>query len=131
MFDLEIHMPNRPGELARMGRALGAAGVGVEGGGMFLASGTGIAHFLVTDDRAALTALAAAGVPVAACREVLTLRLRQDQPGQLGALTAAMAEAGVNIETLYSDHDHRLVLLVDDQEAAERVQSGWTSGHSS
>ena len=27
-----------------------------------------------------------------------------------------MAEAGVNIEVLYSDHDHQLILVVDDLE---------------
>jgi hypothetical protein len=128
VFDLEIHLSDRPGELARFGRTLGQAGVSVEGGGMFVAAGTGVAHFLVADDRAALAALDAEGIPVVACREVLTVRLRQDQPGQLGALTDAMARAGVNIETLYSDHDHRLVLLVDDVGAATRVQAAWAAG---
>ena len=41
-------------------------------------------------------------------------RLKQDVPGQLGLLTRRMAEAGVNIEVLYSDHDHQLILVVDD-----------------
>jgi hypothetical protein len=46
-------------------------------------------------------------------------------PGQLGALTRAMAEAGVNIEVLYSDHDHQLVLVVDDVERGRSVSEQW------
>jgi hypothetical protein len=37
-------------------------------------------------------------------------------PGQLGKITRRMFEAGVNIEVLYSDHDHQLTLVVDDIE---------------
>jgi hypothetical protein len=33
-------------------------------------------------------------------------RLKQEVPGQLGLLARRMAEAGANIEALYSDHDH-------------------------
>jgi hypothetical protein len=36
-----------------------------------------------------------------------------------------MAEAGVNIEVLYSDHAHRLVLVVDDLEAGRAVSEAW------
>jgi hypothetical protein len=45
---------------------------------------------------------------------VLVQRLNQGEPGQLGKITRRMAEAGVNIEILYSDHDHQLILVVDD-----------------
>jgi hypothetical protein len=37
-----------------------------------------------------------------------------------------MAEAGVNIEVLYSDHDHRLVLVVDDLARGQEVAAAWT-----
>jgi len=37
-----------------------------------------------------------------------------------------MAEAGVNIETLYSDHDHQLILVVDDLEKGRAVSEAWT-----
>jgi hypothetical protein len=36
-----------------------------------------------------------------------------------------MAEAGVNIEVLYSDHDNRLVLVVDDFDAGRQVSVAW------
>lgn len=125
MFDIEMRMRNQRGELARMGAALGQAGVNVEGGGMFLVGEVGVAHFLVADPKSAVPALEAAGLDVAACREVVSLRLDQDKPGQLGKVTAAMAQAGVNIEVLYSDHDHQLILLVDDADAGRRLRDEW------
>jgi hypothetical protein len=40
-----------------------------------------------------------------------------------------MAEAGVNIEVLYSDHDHRLILVVDDLKRGRAVAAAWTQEH--
>ncbi|MBT8216207.1 MAG: amino acid-binding ACT domain-containing protein [Acidimicrobiia bacterium] len=127
MYDVAIDMANHPGQLALMGRTLGEAGVSVEGGGMFLVGDVGVAHFLFEDGPAARTALEAVGFTVRDCREVVTVRLRQDEPGQLGKLTGLMAEAGVNIEVLYSDHDHRLILIVDDVAAASGVAAAWAT----
>jgi hypothetical protein len=36
-----------------------------------------------------------------------------------------MAEAGVNIEVLYSDHDHQLILVVDDLARGREVSEAW------
>lgn len=105
MKDLTIALENRPGALAEMGEALRRAGVSVEGGSAWVVGGQGVAHFLVADGRAARSALESAGIPVLAERDVVVQRLKQDVPGQLGLLTRRMADAGVNIEVLYSDHD--------------------------
>ena len=56
MQDVAVSLDHRPGELARMGEALGRAGVSIEGGGAFLAGGKGIAHFLFHDGAAARAA---------------------------------------------------------------------------
>jgi prepilin-type processing-associated H-X9-DG protein len=90
-----------------MGEALGQAGVSVEGGGVFVAGGVGVAHFLFVDGHAAR-------------------RLRQDEPGQLGKIARRMAEAGVNIEVQYSDHDHQLILVVDDLAKGRAAADAWT-----
>jgi hypothetical protein len=39
-----------------------------------------------------------------------------------------MAEAGVNIRVLYSDHDHQLILVVDDLEKGRTVSEEWRKG---
>lgn len=120
-------MNNEPGELARMGEALGAAGHSVEGGGMWVVGGQGVAHFLFDDGPGAQAILEAAGYDVPACRPVIVQRLKQEVPGQLGMLCRRMAAAHVNIEVLYSDHDHRLVIAVaeSDAAAAEAVATAW------
>lgn len=125
MQDLTIALDDRPGALAAMGDALGRAGVSIEGGGAFVVDGRGVAHFLFADGDAARRALEDAGIHVLAARDVVVQRLHQGQPGQLGTLTRRMAEAGVNIEVLYSDHDHQLVLVVDDIATASVVSEAW------
>ncbi len=129
MYDLTIRLENRPGALAEMGEALGKAGVSIEGGGTFVVNDDGIAHFLFEDGDAARDALEKADIAVVACREVLVQKLKQDMPGQLGLLTRMMADAGVNIEVLYSDHAHQLILVVDDAEAGARVSHQWQGLH--
>jgi hypothetical protein len=126
MIDLTIELDDRPGALAEMGRALGQAGVSIEGGGMWVVDGRGVAHFLVHDGAAARAALQRAGIAVLAERPVLILRLNQDVPGQLGELTGRMAEAGVNIAVQYSDHAGQLILVVDDARRGRSVSEAWT-----
>ena len=126
MKDLEIALENRPGALAEMGEALGAAGVSIEGGGVF----GSVAHFLFHDADAdqARAVLEAAGIRVVAVHDVLVQKLRQDEPGQLGKIARRMAQAGVNIEVQYSDHDHNLILVVDDYERGGVVTEEWMRG---
>jgi len=127
MFDIAFDLPDEPGALAHFGEALGAAGVSLEGGGVFTVAGIGRAHFLVEDGEAARQALARAGIGTASVRPVLIRRLRQGAPGELGAIARALAEAGVNIETQYSDHANRLILVVDDMEAGEQATMDWAA----
>ena len=127
MYDVAIELPGQPGSLARFGEALGAASVCLEGGGVFTVDGVGHAHFLVVGGEAARVALEQAGLGTATVRPVLIRRLKQEVPGQLGAIARALGDAGVNIETQYSDHANRLILVVDDMETAERVTSDWAA----
>jgi hypothetical protein len=125
MRDLAIRLENRPGALAEMGEALGNAGVSVEGGGAFLFDGQAIAHFLFEDAAAARKALEEEGITVLDDREVLVQKLKQDQPGQLGKIARLMAEAGVNIEVIYSDHQNQLILVVDNVGKGRAVSERW------
>ncbi|MEP6862401.1 MAG: OsmC family protein [Deltaproteobacteria bacterium] len=119
--DLAVKLPDRPGALAELGEVLGNAGVSLDGGGGF----GGIVHFLVRDAEAATAALRGAEIEVLGVRDVLELRLDQARPGQLGSLSRALGDAGVTIECVYSDHDHQLILVVDDPEAASRAIAAW------
>ena len=125
MQNISLELPHQPGALARFGEALGQAGISLEGGGVFMTDGRAIANFLVADGAAAAKALASAGLEVMAVRDVLVLKLRQGQPGQLGKLSRRMADAGVNLELQYSDHHNQLVLIADDMDRAGAVARTW------
>jgi len=109
--DIEVLLDDRPGALAELGEVLGAAGVSLEGGGVFSHSGIATAHFLVADADRAQAALDAAHIGPVTVSEVVLLRLDQGAPGQLGKVARLMADAGVNLRTQYSDHDNQLVLV--------------------
>ena len=122
--DIGVDLDDAPGALATFGETLGAAGVSLEGGGAWTVDDRGRAHFLVRNADAAVVALRRAGI-IGVPRPVLIERLVQGVPGQLGRLTRALADAGVNIEVLYTDHDHRLVLVVDDVARGAEVCRRW------
>jgi len=127
MKDVAIALDHRPGALADLGETLGRAGISVEGGGVWTFDSAAVAHFLFADDAPVEPVLAAAGFRVLAEREVVTVRLRQEEPGQLGTIARRMADAGVNIEVQYSDHDHQLILVVDDLPRGREVARTWAA----
>lgn len=118
--DLTVVLQDRPGELARLGQATGAAGVNIEGMCAFTGEGRGIIHILVADERAAVAheALENAGMGVADEREVLVIDV-EDRPGTLGELARSLGEANVNIELAYTTFGGvKLVVATDDIESA-------------
>ena len=125
MYDIHVMLPDNPGTLGQFGILMGRAGVSLEGGGMFTLGGAGHAHFLVGDGAAAARAAEQGGLEVVAVREVLVRRLKQEVPGQLGAICSALGEASVNIITLYSDHANQLILVTEDIDKARRVTAEW------
>jgi hypothetical protein len=118
--DLTVVLKDRPGELARLGEATGAAGVNILGMCAFTGEGRGIIHVLVDDAQAgaARRALEDAGMGVADEREVLVVDV-EDRPGTLGELARTLGEANVNIELAYTTFGGvRLVVATDDLESA-------------
>ncbi len=113
MQDVTVLLEDAPGALARMGEALGAAGVSIEGGGAFTIQGRSEGHYLFHDGEAARVVLEAAGMTVLAVRPVLLTRLEQALPGSLGRFCRDLADRGVNIVVQYSDHANRLVLVTE------------------
>ncbi len=128
MKDLEIRLDDQPGTLAKMGEVLGAAGVSLEGGGVFVHEGQGWAHFLVEDGVAGKHALEQAGIEVMRVNEVLIQKLKQEVPGQLGKITRILAEENINILAQYSDHYNQLILVVDDYEKGKIISDNWRKG---
>lgn len=128
MKDITIHLQDKPGALAEMGEILGATGVSLEGGGVFVHNGKGIAHFLVEDAEKAKQALSAKGIEVASIHPVLIQKLIQDVPGQLGKICRLMAKNNINILVQYSDHYNHLILVVDDHEKGKIISDNWAKG---
>jgi hypothetical protein len=128
MKDITIHLQDKPGALAEMGETLGAAGVSLEGGGVFVYNGKGIAHFLVEDAEKARQALEAKGITVTSINDVLIQKLKQDMPGQLGKICRLMAKNNINILVQYSDHSNQLVLVVDNYEKGKIISGNWAKG---
>jgi hypothetical protein len=118
--DLTVVLTDEPGQLAKLGSATGEAGVNIQGMCAFTGEGRGIIHLLVPDAAAerAVSALEQAGMGVADRRPVLVVDI-EDRPGSLGELARELAEAGVNIELLYTTFGGvKLVIATDDLESA-------------
>ncbi|WP_428242730.1 hypothetical protein [Gynuella sp.] len=127
MQDIHIILKNTPGELAHFGELLGKNGVGLEGGGVFTVNTQSHAHFLVENGERARDILIDNGFEVVAVINPIIRRLKQEQPGELGAITKALADKGVNIITQYSDHHNRLILITDNDTLAEQATTDWTA----
>ena len=125
MRDLEIKMINKPGSLAKLGEVLGQAGISILGGGVFTAAESSIAHFLLEDTTSTKNVLEENGFEIIKENEILIQRLNQGKPGQLGKISRMMADAGVNIEVMYSDHENQLILVVDNLEKGRQVSEKW------
>ena len=128
MKDLAIIIKDQPGALAAMGNILGRAGVSLEGGGVFVHGGKGIAHFLVEDAEMGKSELEKHGIEVVGINKVLIQKLKQDVPGQLGKICRIMGENNVNILVQYSDHANQLILVVDDYEKGVEISKKWSKG---
>jgi hypothetical protein len=112
--DLTLYLDDEPGELARVGDVLGAAGANIAGL-CALTTGGGQAelHILVHDATAAFEALHAAGVRIAAEQEVLVLDI-EDRPGALGEIAHKLGAARINLTLAYLATNTRLVLAADN-----------------
>jgi hypothetical protein len=122
MKDLTVSLEDRAGELARMGEALGAAGINIEGMAAMTAEGRGIIHLLVVDAAATRTALEGAGIKVEGEADPMIAEFPADQidrPGTMGNMARAVADAGVNIKVVYLATKNRGVMVTSDNAKAK------------
>jgi hypothetical protein len=118
-----VELPNRPGSLAMLSEAVAERGINISGAAGATAGQVGSMAFTTDDDAATRTVLGEHGwvfreVPV------VTASL-EDKPGTLAAAARRLADAGVNIETMFpagaDGSKVRMAFGVDNAEAAARA----------
>lgn len=114
--DLTISTEDRPGELAKIGEALGNAGINIEGVSGFAVEGRGVIHLCVLDAGPAKDALDAAGIKIEGESEALLVGPLPGsaEPGTLGAMARRVADAGINVRAVYLATGDRGVMVTDD-----------------
>ena len=119
MKDLTIGVEDRIGALADLGEATGKAGVNIEGISGDNRQGE-LLHVLVEDAAATRQALEGAGFEVRDERDVVVVEVEvEDRPGTLGEVARKLADAGVNIDLVYTTFGGvKVVLGVDDADKA-------------
>ena len=121
--DLTISLGDHPGSLAKVGEALGKAGVNIEGICGVTVQGKGVIHILVADASKARRALEANHIDVAKETEVVVLDV-EDRPGTLGNVARRLANAGVNLQLAYLATSTRLVIGADDLDKVRAAVEG-------
>jgi hypothetical protein len=118
--DLTVILEDRPGSLAKVGEALGRAGVNIDGICGVTVAGKGTVHILVEDAKKARRALEASHIDVAKETDVLVIPV-EDRPAVLGNVARRLANAGVNLNLAYLATSTRLVIGADDLEKAREA----------
>jgi hypothetical protein len=120
-YDFTIVVPHSKGSLANLAEELGRERINIEGLCAVEQNGSVIFHLLTTDKTATTRAIAKVGYKVTKETEVIVERV-EDRSGMLGKVTRHLAEAGINLTTVYLATDTRLVLGCENISALE---SAW------
>ena len=91
----DVQLDNRPGELARLARALGARGIDIRHIGSVGAGELGCAFITTSDDQATREVLHGLGHPYIEGAPILVEV--HDEPGGLADAAERLAAAGVNV----------------------------------
>jgi hypothetical protein len=118
-----VELPNRPGSLAMISEAIAERGINITGIAGATSGELGSVSFTTDDDSGTRNALGEKGWVY---REVPVVSVSlDDRPGSLAAATRRLADAGINIETMFAtgkDGDKvKIAFGVDTPEAAERA----------
>jgi hypothetical protein len=120
-YDFTIVAPHTKGSLANLAEEMGREKINIEGLCAVEHNEGGIFHLLTTDKAATTRAIAKVGYKVTRETEVIVERV-EDRPGMLGNVTRRIADAGINLTTVYLATDTRLVLGCENVSALE---SAW------
>ena len=120
MIEFSLRLANRPGQLATLSRSLADAGVNIETLAALSADGESLVRLMVADAAEARRVLQETGISFEE-RPVLDTFL-PNRPGALAEVTEELANAGVNIDSIYLLHSNaeglHFAVTVDDPEAA-------------
>ena len=111
--DFALCLPTRPGTLLRVAQALGRAGVNIDGACGVESGDAAVLHVIVSDAELARRTLLNAGVEICGEQPVSVLAV-ENRPGSAAALLRHVADAGVNVNLLYTTLDGRVVLGSDE-----------------
>ena len=120
--DFMVVLEDRPGMVARVGEAMGRAGVNVEGVCALISEGMGILHVLLPDGRTddARVALESDGLEIRTVRSVWVEQC-PDRPGELGRLMRRLAVADVNCDLIYMTTTGRIVIGAEDLDRVSAI----------
>jgi hypothetical protein len=99
MREFRITLPNRPGRLAGLMELLGEKGINIRSVAQIAAADTAIVAVIPYDVHRARDVLKESKIDFEEA-DIVFVDMR-DEPGQLGKATRTIAEAGVNIESIY------------------------------
>jgi hypothetical protein len=111
--DLVIEIPNEPGALAQVARAISDAGVNIAAATCVGAAETAELYILVPHAGPVRHALAIAQMGVTRERDVVVIEV-DDRPGVLADLTRDVAEAGIDLDLVYVATRNRVVFGAAD-----------------
>jgi hypothetical protein len=121
MREFSVTLTNKPGQLAILTGRLANAGIHIESLAAIGVDGESVVRFMPDDADATRRVLTGAGVHFEE-RPVLDTFL-PDEPGALAAMTERLAEAGVNIDSIYLLHSNaeglHFAVTVDDPDLAK------------
>ena len=126
MTEFSILLANRPGQLASLTRILSDAGIGIEAFATMAEDSISHIRFIPDDDARTRRALKVAGLDWEET-DVLDTFIPRGTSG-LAAMAGGLAEAGVNIDSMYLLHTnaegYHLAVTVSDPETARAALAG-------
>lgn len=121
MKEFSVTLANQPGQLATLARKLSDAGVHIQSLAAIGSNNESLVRLMPDDADATRRVLQTAGLHFEE-RRVLDTFL-PDEPGALAEVAQRLADAGVNIDSIYLLHSNaeglHFAVTVDDPQAAE------------
>jgi hypothetical protein len=122
-YDFTVVAPNSRGSLANLAEELGRQKINIEGLCAIEQNGSAVFHLLTTDRAVTTSAINMVGYKVSHTTEVIVEHV-ENRPGTLGNVARRLADAGINLTTVYLATDTRLVLGSENISALETAWRG-------